>query len=121
MIEKIKNLSIIEFLKQYDKELLELIYTRYHDTMCDVKFYYNSYFDFLEINIDKLILGETEHVRIKYDDFSRYSKLTVDEFLTYVYNQAFDEFHFLREISLGIVDDYISDYITDGKGVPGSE
>lgn len=46
MIEKIKNLSIIEFLKQYDRDLLELIYTRYHDTMCDVKFYYNSYFDF---------------------------------------------------------------------------
>ena len=43
MIEKVKNLSIIEFLKQYDRELLELIYRRYHDTNCEVKIYYNSF------------------------------------------------------------------------------
>lgn len=121
MIEKVKNLSIIEFLKQYDRDLLELIYRRYHDTNCEVKFYYNKYFDFLEVGIEKLILGEMEHVSIKYDDFSRYSKLSVDEFLAYVYNQSFDKFQSLREISLGIEDDYISDYILDGKGALGNE
>lgn len=58
---------------------------------------------------------------IKYDYISRYNKLSVDEFLSYVYNQAINEFQHLREISLGITDDYISDYILDGKGVLGSE
>lgn len=121
MIEKVKKLRILEFLKDFDTDLLELIYERYYDTLCEVKMYYNSYFDFLEIKINKLIVGEIEHVAIKYDDFSRYNKLTVDEILTAIYDKAFNEFQSLREISLGIQDDYISDYILQGKGVLGND
>lgn len=121
----LRNYDIEEFVKTFGSntsELLELLFERYFNSWCEMKVHHFSHYDIvnnhksthLEFACYKYSYGEIEHVIIDYN-IAEYNSLSVEEFLTLVNNQMYDEFFDNREKAVELVDKLIDDYILPRK------